>query len=130
MMTRLRDWTAVLSLFVIFAVGCGTPAPTRTAAEIDRGKQAVTTVLEAWRKGEPTDKLKLGTDPIVFSEDFRRTHSLTEFTIGASSVPDVRTIQYSVTLKLKDKAGKLDTREVIYLVDPSTPIRVTRDPYN
>ena len=128
-MTRFLP-LAMIGFSLLSTVGCNGGAPTRTQAEMDRGKLAVNTVLEAWKKGEPTDKLKLGADPITFSEDFRRTHTLVEFTVGAATVPDPRTIQYAVVLKLKDKKGKLEDRDVMYLIELNNPIRVSRDPYN
>lgn len=117
---------------VLFAVvlGCGSGGPTRSASELEQAKQAVQAALDNWQKNELETKLGSANPPIKFAEDHRKTRILLEYEIGASSVPDTRTISFTVRLKTRDKKNKEETLPVVYLVELGPPIRVTRDPYN
>jgi hypothetical protein len=113
---------------LVFCVllGCTPSVPTRSEEDVAKGKQALTTALESWKKNEPEGKL----EGISFSEDFRKTRSLLEFEIGSSSVPDPRTVAFQVKIKTRDKKNKEEIQTVTYLVELNQPIRVNRDPYN
>lgn len=116
---------------VALIVGCSSSTPTRPQAELDRGKAALTVALDSWKANEPVETLKSRTEPIQFTEEFRKTHSLLEYSIGDAVVTDPRVISYPVSLKMKNnKAGKTEERTVSYLVELVSPIRVARDPYN
>ena len=56
-------------------------------------------------------------------------HALTDYTLGKADGSDKDVIRYTVTLKLKDKKGKLTEREVVYAVALKSPVVVSRDPY-
>jgi hypothetical protein len=120
-MTRL---TLVLILVVV--AGCGTRRP---AADIERGRQAVAAALDAWKGNDPPAKLKSLPDPVDFTEELRSTHALTEYTLGKVDDTDKEVIRYTVTLKLRDKKGKVSDREVVYAVALKSPVVVARDPY-
>ena len=113
-------------VLLLFASGCGSRRP---EAEVERGRQAVVAALDNWKANEPPARLKSLADPVEFAEDFRATHSLVEYAIGKVDPSDKEVIRYSVTLKLKDKKGKVTDREVVYAVALKTPVAVSRDPY-
>lgn len=117
--------TLLACLLLLPLAGCG---PSRTQAEVDRGREAVTAALEAWKKKEPA--VTLNGEEVTFSEDWRKTHTLVEYALADHKVPDERTIAYAVTLKLKDKRGKEETRETVYRVALGPPLIVSRDPYD
>jgi len=110
----------------LLGAGCG---QRRSDAEIARGKQAVTAALDSWKNNEPPAKLKSLTDPVEFSEELRGTHTLTEYALGPIDSSDKEVIRFRVTLKLRDKKGKVAEREAVYAVALKTPIVVARDPY-
>jgi hypothetical protein len=110
-----------------FALGCGSGRP---EADVERGRTAVVAALDSWKAGEPAAKLKSRPDPIEFSDDIRATHALTDYTLGKVDTSDKEVIRYTVTLKLKDKKGKPQEREVVYSVALKSPaVVVARDPY-
>jgi hypothetical protein len=116
-------------LFLALALlggGCG---QRRSDGEIDRGRQAVIAALDGWKNNEPPAKLKSLTDPVEFSDELRGTHALTDYALGKVDSADKEVIRYQVTLKLRDKKGKVAEREVVYAVALKTPIVVARDPY-
>jgi hypothetical protein len=121
-MTRLLLALMLLSL----AAGCGSRRP---QSDIDRGRTAVTAALDSWKANDSPEKLKSLSDPVEFADDLRSLYSLTDYTLGNVDVTDKDVIRYSVTLKLKDKKGKLTDREVVYAVALKSPIIVGRDPY-
>ncbi len=121
-MTRLAMLLGVLLL----VSGCGSRRP---ESDIERGKQAVVAALDAWKANDPPAKLKSLPDPVDFAEELRTTHALTEYALGKVDASDKEVIRYAVTLKLKDKKGKVSEREAVYAVALKTPVVVSRDPY-
>lgn len=121
-MTRLL----VMFTSLMVATGCSSGRP---VAEIERGRQAVVTALDGWKANEPTAKLKTLPDPIEFTDELRDTHALTDYTLGTVDASDKEVIRYTVTLKLRDRKGKVTDREVVYAVVLKSPMVVTRDPY-
>ncbi|MCI0701608.1 MAG: hypothetical protein L0241_11045 [Planctomycetia bacterium] len=115
-----------LLMFFALLCGCGSR---RSEADIERGRQAVSAALDAWKANEPSAKLKSLPDPVEFSEELRSTHALLDYTLGNVDASDKDVIRYTVTLKLKDKKGKLTDREVVYAVALKSPVVVARDPY-
>jgi len=108
------------------ALGCGASRP---QSDLDRGRQAVVVALDSWKGHEPPTKLKSLSDPVDFTEELRSTHALTEYALGKVDASDKEVIRYTVTLKLKDKKGKVTDREVVYAVALKSPVVVSRDPY-
>jgi hypothetical protein len=123
----LKTLIRLLMLVLLpLAGGCGSSRP---QADIDRGRQAVTAALDNWKANEQPAKLKALPDPVEFSDELRNTHTLTGYTLGAVDATDPEVIRYTVTLKLKDRKGKVADREVVYAVALRTPVAVARDPY-
>jgi hypothetical protein len=120
--------TRYLCAIVLFAflVGCSS---SRSASDIERGRTAVVAVLDSWKANEPPAKLKSLPNPVEFADELRSAYTLTEYTLGTVDATDKDVIRYSVTLKLKDKKGKLTDREVVFSVALKSPIVVARDPY-
>ena len=121
-MTRLTFLLGVL----LFATGCGSRRP---ESDVERGRQAVVAALDAWKANDPPARLKSLPDPVDFTEELRTTHALTEYALGKVDASDKEVIRYAVTLKLKDRKGKVSEREAVYAVALKTPVVVSRDPY-
>ena len=49
---------------------------------------------------------------------------------GRIDATDPGFIRYTVTLTLKDRKGKVSTRQVVYAVTLGSPVSVGRDPYS
>jgi hypothetical protein len=113
-------------VLLLFVSGCGSRRP---EGDVERGRPAVVAALDNWKANEPVAKLKSLAEPVEFAADFRATHSLAEYTLGKVDDSDKEVIRYAVTLKLKDKKGKVADREVVYAVALKTPVVVSRDPY-
>ena len=118
--------TALLLVVSGSLVGCGSRRP---EADVERGRAAVGAALDAWKVGESPAKLKALPDPVEFSDELQRQFALTEYTLGRVDATDKDVIRYTVTLKLRDKQGKLTDREVTYSVALKSPVVVARDPY-
>ncbi len=116
----------VAPLAVLLLAGCGSGRP---AADVDRGRQAVTAVLDGWKSGEPPAKLKSLPDPVEFSDELRATHKLAGYEILRADAADPAVIRYAVVLRLRDRKGAVADREVVYAVTLKTPVVVARDPY-
>ena len=121
-MSRCALSLIVLTLFL----GCGSRRP---EGDIDRGRRAVVAALDGWKANQPPAKLKSLPDPVDFADELRATHALTDYTLGKVDASDPVVLRYTVTLKLKDKKGKVTDREVVYAVALKTPVAVARDPY-
>lgn len=115
-----------LVLLVMPLSGCGKARP---QAEVDRGKQAVTAALESWKNNEPAAKLQQLADPVSFADELQATQRLVDYVLGKPDTNDPQVIRYPVTLTLRDRKGKVSTREAVFAVRLATPIIVARDPY-
>jgi len=113
-------------LVLVVASGCSDRRPPLDA---ERGQRAVVASLDAWKSNDPPTKMTSLPDPVDFTEELRGTYVLTEYTIDKVDTSDQELLRYTVTLKLKDRKGKMTTREAVYAVALKTPIVVTRDPY-
>jgi hypothetical protein len=123
-----QRWLPMTVLLSCFAIGCNSQAHSKT--EVERGKAALTSVLESWKNAEPPEKLKSLAEPVEFADELRGTNQLVEYTIGTADAKDPQTIRYRVTMKLKDRKGVTKDREAVFMVSLKTPIVIARDPYN
>ena len=123
-MTRCVIALGLLAL----VTGCGSGS-SRPESEIERGRAAVAAALDAWKANEPPSKLKSLPDPVEFSDELRKTHALTDYTLGKVEDSGKDVVHYEATLSLKDKKGKQTTLKVVFAVVLKSPVVVSRDPY-
>jgi hypothetical protein len=117
---------ASILLVAILIVGC---SEKHSSADVGRGQKALIAALDSWKANEPVEKLKSAPDPIEFTDEIRATHQLIEYTVGTSDAKDPEVVRYRVSLKLKDRKGKQEDREIVFMVALKTPIVIARDPY-
>jgi hypothetical protein len=81
------------------------------------------------RSVSPNLKLS-GTRTPAYADRVRppTTASLAGYTLGKVDDSDKEVIRYAVTLKLKERKGKVADRQVAYAVALKTPVVVSRDP--
>ena len=123
-MTHIRILPVLLTAL---ALGCG--GSKHSAADVERGRTALTAALDSWKNNEPPDKLKALSEPVSFTEEMRRTHKLVDYALGPPNTTDPAVIRYPVTLKLQGRKGKAEERPVVFEVKLANPILVARDPY-
>ena len=117
----------LLLLFVVPAVGCD--GSKHSKADVERGQKALVAALDAWKNGEPPDRLRARPDPVDYTDELRATHKLVDYTPGQPNATDPGVIRYPVKLRLQDRKGKAQDRDVVFEVKLGTPIVVARDPY-
>ncbi len=122
-MTSTRMIVLVLLAFV---AGCGKK---HSKTDVERGRKALEAALESWKNNEPPERLKSSADPVDYTDELRQDHRLLEYTIGKPNVTDPEVIRYAVTLKLQDRKGKVESRDIVYMVAMKSPIVIARDPY-
>jgi hypothetical protein len=114
---------------LLLASGCKRSALSKE--ELDAGRTAIETGLQAWQKGEKPDALQKLNPPISFrDDDWRRGMRLTtwEITYTNGSAGDL-TPRCEVVLSLLDRKGNKINRRVVYSVEKGETISVVRDPY-
>ncbi len=116
-------------LLAILAVAAGCARGPYSPADVDRGRQAVIAALDGWKARDPAGRLKDRPDPVDFSEDLARAHTLLDYSLGPTDATDPQNLRYTVRLKLRNAKGKVSEREVAYAVELRSPVRVVRDPY-
>jgi hypothetical protein len=114
-------------LLVALALGCG--GSKHSSADVERGQKALTAALDGWKNNEPADRLKALPDPVEYTDELRRTHKLVDYTLGKPNTTDPAVLRYPVTLKLQDRKGKAQDRDVVFEVKLGNPIVIARDPY-
>lgn len=125
-----NSFTAGLALAAVLAVpGCKRTLGPR---ELEQGRAAVTTGLDAWKKGDRPEALQKLNPPIQFlDEDWSKGLRLEGYEVtatygaGGDLLP-----RCEVRLSLTDRGGKKVTRRVMYQVEKKDKVVVARDPYS
>ena len=115
-----------MAALVALAAGCGQK---HSKADVERGRTALAAALDGWKVGEPADRLKALPDPVEFTDELRRTHTLLDYTLGKPDATDPEVVRYPASLKLRDRKGKEVDRPVVFMVALKSPIVIARDPY-
>jgi hypothetical protein len=123
-MTALR--ISSILLVAALATSCGKK---HSAADVERGRAALSAALESWKNNEPPDRIQSLPDPVDYKDELRLTHRLLEFTVGKPDPTDPEVIRFRVTLKMQDRKGKTIDQEIVYMVALKSPIVIARDPY-
>jgi hypothetical protein len=118
---------AVPAFFIAWIAGCG--GSKHSTTDIQRGRTALAAALDAWKNNEPSKSLRSLPDPVEFTDEMRLSHKLTGYTLGEPWTTDPNVIRYPTTLKLQDRKGKTQDRDVVFEVMLKTPIVIARDPY-
>lgn len=119
----------VLFMPLAILVGCWTAEKPPSVMELERGREAVTTALEAWQQGK-VQELTGRTPPIRFVDDDLVegcqliSFSLEELNQPNSSINDVR-----VMLDLRNPQGRTVSRKATYQVSLEPKIAVLRADY-
>ena len=122
-MTLTRPLVVAL---VVLAAGCGKKY---SKADVERGRTALAAALDNWKSGEPAARLKALPDPVDYTDELRSTHKLVDYTVDKPDATDPEVIRYPVTLTLKDRKGKTESRRIVFMVALKSPIVIARDPY-
>lgn len=129
-----RCFAAAAAYSLVLAALLLTPGCKRTTLsqkELDAGRAAIETGLQAWQKGEKPDALQKLSPPIRFTdEDWKRGMRLTtwEITYANGSAGDL-TARCEVVLSLLDRKGNKISRRVVYQVETGETLAIVRDPY-
>lgn len=125
----LTRTSVLLLMLLLLAPGC--KRSTLSQEELDAGRSAIETGLQAWQKGEKVDSLQQLSPPIQFrDEDWNRGMRLKswEITYTNGSAGDL-TARCEVVLSLIDRKGNKSSRRVVYSVEKGETIAIVRDPY-
>lgn len=118
-----------LSLACGLLTGCGESIPEK--ADPQKALAAVTSALEAWKKGDKPAQLSTSTPPIqVSDEDWINGLQLESYVLGAAETHRGLSLQCPVTLSLKATNGKKVTKRVVYTVGTEPVLSVIRQESN
>ena len=116
-----------LGLILLGTCGCGGGSSPAVVAEPEQAKTALTTVLDAWKKGEPYDAPTKLSPPIkVADEDWLTGVKLVEYRIETGDVMVGSSLRCPVLLTLTDKTGKTKKRQAVYNVNTNPVLSVVR----
>ena len=122
---RLR-WLAVVA--ALFAAGCSEGAYQAAPLDASKAKLALTTTLDAWKKGEDPSALKNTSLAITAQDlDWIGGATLVSYEVKGEGTPVDSNLRVPVQLSLKSKDGKDVTKSVHYLVSTSPAVTVFRD---
>ena len=120
--------TSVWILFVAVACisGCGGQLP--PAADPGQGREALQSVLEAWKQGEKAPALAERTPPVhVSDEDWQQGYQLSSFKVSPRDEISGLNLRCSVQLTLRDAQGYTEEKEVVYLVETGSRVSIIRE---
>ena len=115
-----------IACLMLAVVGC---SQKHSSADVGRGQKALVAALDSWKSNEPVEKLTSLPDPVEYTDELRNSHKLVDYTVGKADATDPEVIRYRVSLKLQDRKGKLEEREIVFMVAMKSPIVIARDPY-
>ena len=117
----------MLTLAAMLGAGC---SGGNTAAPLDspKAREALTTTLDAWKKGEGITALTAATPPIVAQDmDWLAGAKLLDYRVKGEGTPMDSNLRVPVQLTLKSRDGKDVTKTVTYLVTTSPAVTVFRN---
>lgn len=121
-----RPGRAMTLALVGFLAGCGGMSPPQPA-DPARGQEALTTILDAWQKGEAPEALNQRQPPIyVVDHEWRAGQRLLRYELGAQE-PSGGSLRCRVQLTLKGRSGGGVRKAAIYSVGTSPVLTVHRD---
>lgn len=118
-----------LAALPALAFGCK-GGPKFSRADLDRARQALTTSLDSWKKGQMPEKLRALPEPILFAEEGPKNGlKLLDYEILGTEYTDAEVMRFTVKLTVQDRRGKREERQATYAVALKSPIAVGRDPF-
>lgn len=118
-----------LAALPALAFGCK-GGPKFSRADLDRARQALTTSLDSWKKGQMPEKLRALPEPILFAEEGPKNGlKLLDYEILGTEHTDAEVMRFTVKLTVQDRRGKREERQATYAVALKSPIAVGRDPF-
>lgn len=119
----------LLALPTVVAAGCS-KRHDHSRADLDRARQKLEICLNSWKQGEAPEKLRSGSEPIVFTEEGPRNGlKLLDYEILGSEHTDNEAIRFTVKLSVEDSRARREERQATYAVSLVTsPNAVGRDP--
>jgi hypothetical protein len=118
-----------LAALPALAFGCK-GGPKFSQADLDRARQALTTSLDSWKKGEMPEKLRSLPEPILFAEEGPKNGlKLLDYEILGTEHTDAEVMRFTVKLTVQDRRGKREERQATFAVALKSPIAVGRDPF-
>ena len=123
MITVRKGRAVVLGALALFVAGCSTGPPLPPAANPDEARVALTTALEAWKKGgNAREELAARTPPIYFNDPRCGPDvKLIAYQLDESHTGYGQSVQITVVLSFQ-KDGRVVEKKVSYLVDTAPAI--------
>lgn len=115
----------VLVFIVFVPLACSSPPPPATDPE--QAREALRTVLDAWKQGEKPDAMPGRLPPIHASDsDWQAGWSLKSFEIAAGVEIIGRQCRFQAKLSLQSPQGKSVGKDVQYDVDTAPNVVIIR----
>jgi hypothetical protein len=119
----------LFALATAVALGAGCSVKERVApADPARAREVLKTVLEAWKNGDPADKLQSASPPIVAQDlDWMAGHRLMAYEVSGDGKAVDANLRIPVKLTVRLKQGQEVTKDVAYLVSTNPSVTVFRE---
>ena len=113
----------ILALILALCGGCG---PSARPSDPDEGRQALRSVLDAWKKGAKPDAFAAENPAIHASDgDWRSGLVLQDYRADDGRLVG-SDLNYSVELQLKNRRGRVTTKTAVYAVTTHPLLLVLR----
>lgn len=117
--STVSPFQVLLLAVMVLGIGCGrTPTNADYIPSVEKSRDALKTVLEAWKAGQPTGPVR-GTSPVIHVTDSsRRDDQVLESYEILGSVPGNAARCMAVRLKLSGSSEEKRERYVVVGIDP------------
>lgn len=110
------------------ATGCSGGGAQAAPVDPTRAREALTSTLEHWKKGDSIEALKNGSPAIVAQDfDWMAGNALVAYEVGSNVREDNANLRIPVELTMRSRQGKELRKSVTYLVGTSPSLTVFRD---
>lgn len=128
--TRARGFRTLLYVLAAAPLlsGCSGGDPASSPVDGPRALEVLTTTLDAWKKGQPIDRLKSATPPILAQDaDWMGGSKLLSYQVDGEGTKNDLSLRVPVKLTLKPPQGSEVKKTVYYAVGTSPTLTVFRE---
>ena len=127
-MQHLRRFFLLLSCCALWAGGLGCTQGFHNApVNGPKGREALRTALESWKKGDKADALQAASPPIyVIDQEWQAGARLSDYQLAGDGDERDAHLYCPVRLTLRDAGGREVKKDVIYIVSTAPNVTVSR----
>jgi hypothetical protein len=113
-------------MLLMISAGCSS-GPVHAPVDAAKARETLGTALESWKKGDRVDALQSADPPIyVIDVEWQEGSKLVDYNIAGDGDEKDAHLFCPVNLTVRDTAGKVNKRNVTYIISTAPKLTVSR----